>query len=80
MPTVEIIELQKTVQRMEQRLRKHDAPLVRELLASYDELRPRFAHDLQDERDVLLSCGGARMLIQQIANRSTHPNNKQGDE
>jgi hypothetical protein len=77
MPTVDIIELKQTVQRMEQYLRAHDAALVRELMASYDELRSRFSHDLQDERDMLLSCGGALMLIQQVAHRTTPPKSKQ---
>jgi hypothetical protein len=58
-------ELRATVERMESRLRAQKE--VRELVAAYDELVPQFASDLPDERERLLSQGGALMLIQEIA-------------
>jgi len=70
MPDIDIVELRQTVVRMEQRIRTDDNPLVHDLMERYDELRTRFSSDLQDERDILLSCGGALMLIQQVALRS----------
>jgi hypothetical protein len=51
---------------MERRLRAHPEKLVRDLMAAYDQLIPRFSNDLSDERDELLSRGGALMLIQQV--------------
>ena len=69
MPAVDIVELRQAVQRMEQRLRADDSPLVQELMECYDELRTRFSADLQDERDILLSYGAALMLVQNVARR-----------
>ncbi|MDR5693868.1 MAG: hypothetical protein QN198_03025 [Armatimonadota bacterium] len=63
---VDIVELRDTVLRMEQRLRMRPERLVRDLMAAYDELIPRFAADLGDEREELVSRGGALMLIQQV--------------
>lgn len=48
---------------MEKSLGKNRKHIVRILLLSYDELIPRFHQDL-NERDELLSRGGALMLIQ----------------
>lgn len=65
-PRVSISELRETVERMEGRLRKQTDILSVRLMAAYDALMPRFRSDLKDERDELLSRGGALMLIQQI--------------
>ena len=59
-------ELRETVQRMEERLGWRDDELSRRLMVAYSELVPRFADDLRNERDELLSRGGALMLIQQL--------------
>jgi hypothetical protein len=60
-------ELYTTVMRMEQRLAQSSNPSVQTLLQAYHQLTSRFHADLVDERDYLLSCGGALMLIQYIA-------------
>ncbi|HEV2713324.1 MAG TPA: hypothetical protein VGU26_09515 [Gaiellaceae bacterium] len=58
-------ELRETVERMEARLRTHP------LFADYERLRERFAGDLVDERDVLLSRAAVLMLLQERASRSS---------
>jgi hypothetical protein len=55
-------ELRETVERMEARLRTHP------LFPAYERLRERFAADLADERDVLLSRAAVLMLLQETAN------------
>jgi hypothetical protein len=67
-PTV--AELRAAVERMERRLAESDDELTATLLAQYRTLSPRFAADLGDERDVLLSRGAALMLIQAVASRT----------
>jgi hypothetical protein len=62
---VEVEELRATVERMERELRAD--PAVHELISRFDEIAPRFASDLQEVRDELLTRGGALMLIQQVA-------------
>jgi hypothetical protein len=64
--TADVAELRGTVERMETRLRREAADEAQALLSVYDELVPRFADDLADERDQLLSRGGALMLIQEV--------------
>ena len=54
-------ELRETVERMEERLRTHP------LFPAYERLIERFAADLQDEREVLLSRGAVLMLLQESA-------------
>lgn len=54
---------------MEERLGKDDDDLARGLMAAYRSLVPRFAADLRDERDELLTRGGALMLVQQALRR-----------
>ncbi|MBI3286873.1 MAG: hypothetical protein HYZ68_02370 [Chloroflexi bacterium] len=66
---VGIFELRDTVQRMERSIRARDEKLAQELMAAYDELVSRFTADFQDERDELLSRGGALMLIQQVLHK-----------
>jgi hypothetical protein len=44
-------------------------PDAGELMAAYEEVRARFAADLDDERDEL-SRGGALMLIQDAVGRA----------
>jgi hypothetical protein len=61
-------ELRETVERMERSLAAR--PDAGELMAAYEELRARFAADLGDERDELLSRGGALMLIQGALGRA----------
>lgn len=53
-----------TVDRLERRFRGSGIKMILELMRIYDELLPRFQKDLRDERDGLLSRGGALMLIQ----------------
>ena len=43
---------------------------VEHLMEAYEELRARFAVDLGDERDELLSRGGALMLIHGAVGRA----------
>ncbi len=62
---VAVDELRETVERMEASLRDEPAADARALLSAYDSLVPRFARDLGDGRDELLSRGGALMLIQE---------------
>jgi hypothetical protein len=57
-------ELRSTIDRMEQRLAQVLDPFVAELFDAYRELKPQFFADLADEREALLSCGGALMLAQ----------------
>jgi hypothetical protein len=61
-------ELRETVEHMEQSLAA--SPDAGELMAAYEEVRTRFAADLDDERDELLSRGGALMLIQGAVGRA----------
>jgi hypothetical protein len=63
---VSLDELRATVLRMERRLTALDELLVKDLMTAYEELVPRFERDLEDERDQLLSRGGALMLVQQV--------------
>jgi len=60
-PSIE--ELRSTINRMEQRLGAGDRRHTTELMALYWALVARFDVDLADERDRLLSRGGALMLI-----------------
>lgn len=55
-------ELRETVERMEERLSAHP------LFPVYGRLAERFAADLPDERDVLLSRAAVLMLLQEAAN------------
>ena len=52
-------ELRATVERIEGRLRTHP------LFPTYERLSERFAADLADERDVLLSRAAVLMLLQE---------------
>jgi hypothetical protein len=72
---VALEELRETVARMERRLSSIDDESARELMAAYEALRARFAADLGDERDELLSRGGALMLAQEalIARQEPRP-------
>lgn len=63
---VTLDELRATVFRMEQRLGELESARIQALMRHYAELLPRFQQDLVDERDQLLSRGGALMLIQQV--------------
>jgi hypothetical protein len=54
-------ELRETVERMEERLSTHP------LFPVYQRLGERFAADLRDERDVLLSRAAILMLLQEAA-------------
>jgi hypothetical protein len=64
---VSVSELRDTVTRMEERFRHRGDSLTVRLMAAYDKLIPRFRSDLNDERDELLSRGGALMLIQEVS-------------
>jgi hypothetical protein len=55
-------ELRETVERMEERLS------TQPLFPVYRRLAERFAADLLDERDVLLSRAAVLMLLQEAAN------------
>ena len=70
---VETADLREMVRRMEHRLGSHPNPRVRELMAAYHELVPGFAADLPDEREELLSRGGALMLVQRLAGDDATP-------
>jgi len=61
-PSIE--ELRLTVDRMEQRLGSCSSNKTNELMGHYWALVARFEVDLPDERERLLSRGGALMLIQ----------------
>jgi hypothetical protein len=61
-------ELRETVERLERSLAA--SPEADELMKAYEALRGRFAVDLGDERDELLSRGGALMLIQGAVGRA----------
>jgi hypothetical protein len=63
-PAPSIDELRATIDRMEQRLGACDSPQTNELLGHYWALVAQFKIDLPEERDQLLSRGGALMLIQ----------------
>jgi hypothetical protein len=54
-------EVRETVERMEARLRTHP------LFPVYERLTQRFAADLTEERDVLLSRAAVLMLLQELA-------------
>jgi len=54
-------ELKATIARMEARL--DDDPHANDLMQSYRDLCTRFAEDLSDPRDVLLSRAAALMMI-----------------
>jgi hypothetical protein len=54
-------ELRATIRRMEERLGGHP------LFLHYERLAERFAADLPDERDVLLSRAAVLMLLQETA-------------
>jgi hypothetical protein len=58
-------ELRETIERMEARLRAHP------LFPVYERLSERFASDLADERDVLLSRAAVLMLLQESASPSS---------
>jgi len=64
-------ELEATVQRMETRLGAVSDPRIRDLMSAYARLSQRFASDLSDPREILLSKGAAPMLIQEVASRMT---------
>lgn len=55
-------ELRETIERMEERLSTHP------LFPVYQRLAERFAVDLLEERDVLLSRAAVLMLLQEAAN------------
>ncbi|BFH75689.1 hypothetical protein YIM1640_01140 [Thermus oshimai] len=59
-------ELRAAVERLEQRLEALEDAEAQRLLALYRGILPCLARDLQDERDRLLSQGGALMLIQEV--------------
>lgn len=61
-PSIE--ELRATIDRMEQRLGSFNSTQTNELLGHYWALVAQFEVDLPDERERLLSRGGALMLIQ----------------
>ncbi|HLZ64625.1 MAG TPA: hypothetical protein VKQ29_00270 [Aliidongia sp.] len=61
-PSLEHLRL--TVDRMERRLGSGNSNHTNELMGHYWALVARFEVDLADERDRLLSRGGALMLIQ----------------
>lgn len=63
---VTLDEISLTVLRMEDRLDQVEDPSIRALMAAYRQLIPRFAADLDDQRDQLLSRGGALMLVQHV--------------
>ena len=54
-------DLRETVVRMEERLRTHP------LFPTYERLIERFAADLPEERDVLLSRAAVLMLLQEAS-------------
>ena len=57
-------ELRQTIDRLEQRLGSCESSHTNELMGHYWALVARFEIDLPDERERLLSRGGALMLIQ----------------
>lgn len=61
-PSIE--DLRSTIDHMEQRLGSCNSSHTNELMGHYWALVARFDVDLVDERDRLLSRGGALMLIQ----------------
>jgi hypothetical protein len=54
------------VEQLEARLRAIDDETAQRLIAVYQSLVAQFSTDLRDERDELLSRGGALMLIQEF--------------
>jgi hypothetical protein len=58
-------DLRETIERMEERLRAHP------LFPVYEVLTERFADDLPEERDVLLSRAAVLMLLQETATRAS---------
>jgi hypothetical protein len=58
-------ELRETVKRMEARLRRHS------LFPDYERLSERFAANLEDEREVLLSRAAVLMVLQESASRAS---------
>ena len=67
-PPADIDELLATVARMEARLFTHLDPQVRNLMAVYRQLVPRFEADLSaSERDIALAKSSALMLVQAVA-------------
>lgn len=71
MARVSISELQETVTRMEKSLGKSRKRIAITLMHSYGDLITRFHHDL-NERDELLSRGGALMLIQSAIQKANY--------
>jgi len=59
-------ELRSTVERMEERLMRDKREFAQRLIRGYNIVVQRFANDLDDERDQLLSRGGALMLAQEL--------------
>ena len=77
---VGVEELRETVSRMERELGKLSDALPVALLRAYSRLKLRFAADLADERDELLSRGAALMLVQEVSTQSTnHEESSDGD-
>lgn len=65
---VSLEELAETVERMESRLSRDEAVLVRRMWRLYEDLAPRFERDLRaSARDVVLAKSAALMLIQAAA-------------
>jgi hypothetical protein len=60
-------ELRETVARMEERLRAHP------LFPEYERVVERFAADLGDVRDVLLSQAAVLMFLQESASTAARP-------
>lgn len=67
MSQASVENLRATIDRMERRLFASDDATVLRLIDAYRGLVPRFESDLRFERDILLSRGGALMLVQAIA-------------
>ena len=61
----DIAELAQTVARMEAALKARED--ARATMAAYRAVSQRFAADLSDPRDVLVSRGGALMMTQALA-------------
>ena len=62
---VSLSELQDTAARMEGRFRERSDDQSVQLMAAYGVVVQRCASDLRNDRDELLSRGGALMLIQE---------------
>lgn len=63
-PTLD--ELERTVERMEGRFGACEDAQTRALFTAYLALKPRFAADLADQRDLALANASALMLIKQM--------------